>query len=127
MVKMLQESAIAQQLQEIITAYMRGESPFYEAQSVMVNRLKVLVRAIAQDVRYDYGDIPMDASSDEQERRKRSVFAQLIIGAERQARDDGRPLETTEIEKLLRLMCWMCDTAEALGKHRSLPTASEAA
>ena len=124
---MLRENAVVQQIQGTVTAYMRRESPLYESQSAIKNQLQDLIDEIAQDVRDEYGEILTEESIDEQERRKRSVYAQLIIGAERQARDDGRSLETNEIEKLLRLMCWMCDTAEELGKHRPLPTASEAA
>ena len=124
---MLRENAVVQQIQGTVTAYMRREGPFYEAQSAIKNQLQDLIDEIAQEVRDEYGDTPREESIDEQERRNRSVYAQLIIGAERQARDDGRSLETNEIEKLLRLMCWMCDTAEKLGKHRPLPIASEAA
>jgi hypothetical protein len=124
---MLHENAVVQQIQGTVTTYMRRESPFYEAQSAMEDQLRDLIDEIAQEVRDEYGDTPTEESIDEQERRKRSVYAQLIIAAERQARDDGRPLRTNEIEKLLRLMCWMCDTAKELEKYRPLPTASEAA
>ena len=124
---MLYENAVVQQIQARVTAYMRRESPFYEAQSTLEDQLQDLIDEIAQEVREGYGKIPTEESIDEQERRKSSVYAQLIIGTERQARADGRPLETNEIQKLLRLMCWMCDTAEELVKYRSLPTASEAA
>ena len=124
---MLHENAVVQQIQGTVTTYMRRESPFSEAQSAIEDQLQDLIDEIAQEVRDEYGDTPTQESIGEQERRKRSVYAELIIGAERQARDDGRSLEANEIEKLLRLMCWMCDTAEEFGKYRLLPTASEAA
>jgi hypothetical protein len=59
--------------------------------------------------------------------RKRSVYAQLLIGAERHAREGGISLGPKKVAKLLRLLCWMCDTANELGKHRSPPHAAEAA
>ncbi len=124
---MLHENAVVQQIQGTVTSYMRRESPFSEAQSAIEDQLQDLIGEIAREVRDEYGDMPTEESIDEQERRKRSVYAELIIGAERQARDDGRSLATNEIEKLLRLMCWMCDTAEELRKYRPLLTASEAA
>jgi hypothetical protein len=115
---MLHENAVVQQIQGTVTTYMRRESPFSEAQSAIEDQLQDLIGEIAQEVRDEYGDRTTEESIDEQERRKRSVYAELIIGAERQARDDGRSLATNEIEKLLRLM-W--------GKYRPLLTASEAA
>ncbi len=124
---MLHENAVVQQIQGTVTTYMRRESPFSEAQPAIEDQLQDLIGKIAREVRDEYGDTPTQESIDERERRKRSVYAELIIGAERQARDDGRSLATNEIEKLLRLMCWMSDTAEELGKYRPLPTASEAA
>ncbi len=124
---MLHENAVVQQIQGIVTTYMRRESPFHEAQSAIEDQLQGLIDEIAQEMRDEYGELPADESIDEQARRKRSVYAQLIIGAERQARADGRSLETNEIEKLLRLVCWISETAEELGKYRPLPTASEAA
>ena len=124
---MLHENAVVQQIQGTVTTYMRRESPFSEAQSAIEDQLQDLIGKIAREVRDEYGDTPTQESIDEQERRKRSVYVELIIGAERQARDDGRSLATNEIEKLLRLMCWMSDTAEELGKYRPLLTASEAA
>ncbi len=124
---MLHENAVVQQIQGRVTTCMRRESPLYEAQSAIEDQLQGLIDEIAQEMRDEYGELPADESIHEQERRKRSVYAQLIIGAERQARADGRSLETNEIEKLLRLMCWICDTAEELGKYRPLPTAWEAA
>ena len=124
---MLHEKAVVQQIQGTVTAYVRRESSFYQAQSAFEGQLQDLFDEIAQDVRDEYGDIPAQESIDEQERRQRSVYAQLIIGAERRARDEGRSLATKEVEKLLCLMWWICDTAEELGKYRSLPTAWEAA
>jgi hypothetical protein len=124
---MLHENAVVQQIQGTVTTYTRRESPFSEAQSAIEDQLQDLIGEIAREVRDEYGDTPTEESIGEQERRKRSVYVELIIGAERQARDDGRSLATNEIEKLLRLMCWMSDTAEELGKYRPLPTASEAA
>jgi len=124
---MLHENTVVQQIQGTVTTYMRRESAFYEAQSAIEDQLQNLIDEIAQEVRDKYGDTPTQESIGEQERRKRLVYAELIIGAERQARDDGRSLETNEIDKLLRLVCWMSDTAEELGKYRPLPTASEAA
>jgi len=124
---MLHENTVVKQIQGTVISYMRRESPFSEAQSTIEDQLQDLIDEIAQEVRDEYGDTPTEDSIGEQERRKRSVYAELIIGAERQARDDERSLETKEIEKLLRLMCWMCDTAEEFGKYRLLPTASEAA
>lgn len=126
-VNMLRENALVQRMQSTVTAYVRRESPFYEAQSVLMGELHDLIEGIAHDVRDEYGDIPAQESIDEQERRHRSVYAQLIIGTERQARAHGSSLAVNEIEKLFGLMCWMCDTAEDLRKQRSLPTALEAA
>ena len=124
---MLHENAVVQQIQGTVTTYTRRESAFSEAQPAIEDQLQDLIGEIAREVRDEYGDRTTEESIDEQERRKRSVYAELIIGAERQARDDGRSLATNEIEKLLRLMCWMCDAAEELGKYRPLLTASEAA
>ena len=124
---MLHENSFVQEIQGTVTTYMRRESPFSEAQSAIEDQLQDLIGEIAQEVRDEYGDTPTEESIDEQERRKRSVYAELIIGAERQARDDESSLATNEIEKLLRLMCWMCDTAEELGKYRPQLTVSEAA
>jgi hypothetical protein len=124
---MSHENTVVQQIQGTVTTYMRRERAFYEAQSAIEDQLQSLSDEIAQEVRDEYGVTPTEDSIGEEERRKRSVYAELIIGAERQARDDGRSLETNEIEKLLRLVCWMSDTAEESGKYRPLPTASEAA
>ena len=124
---MLHENAVVQQIQGRVTTCMRRESPLYEAQSAIEDQLQNLIDEIAKEERIEYGDTPTEESIDEQERRKRSVYAELIIGVERQARDDGTSLETNEIEKLLRLMCWISDTVEELEKYSPLPTASEAA
>jgi hypothetical protein len=124
---MLHENAVVQQIQGRVTTCMQRESPLYEAQSAIEDQLQNLIDEIAKEVRVEYGDTPTEESIDEQERRKRSVYAELIIGVERQARDDGTSLETNEIEKLLRLMCWISDTVEELEKYSPLPTASEAA
>jgi len=124
---MLHENAVVQRIQGTVFAYVRRESPFYEAQSALVGELHDLIEEIAQDVRNEYSDLPAQEAIDEQERRRRSVYAQLIIGTERQARADGSSLVANEIEKLLGLVCWMRDSSEELGKQFSLPTASEAA
>lgn len=124
---MMQVSAVVQHIQDTVTAYMQGKRPFCEAQSAIEDQLPNLIDGIAQAVRDEWGDIPTKASIDGQERRERSVYAQLIIGANRLTRDDGSSLETKEIEKLLRLVCWIRETVEELENDRSLPTASAAA
>lgn len=123
---MSHEDAVVQQMQATVTAYMRSECPFHEAQSVIATRLLDFVDAIAEDVRNDYGDIAGERSRDEEARRRRQVYVELIVGAERRAKLEGRSLSIAEIEKLLRLMCWMCDTANELGRYRPRPTVSEA-
>lgn len=124
---MLHENSVVQQMQDTVTAYVRRENPFHQAQSALEDQLQDLIDEIAQDVRDECGVISAQGSIDELECWQRSVYAQLIIGIERRARDDGRSLATNEIETLLRLMCWICDTAEELGKYCPLPTAWEAA
>jgi hypothetical protein len=124
---MSQENAVVQQMQATVTAYMRAECPFHEARSAINVRLQDFVDAIAEDVRDDYGDIAPQGSNDEESRRRRLVYKEMIIGAERQAQIDGRTLSIPEIEKLLGLMCWMCDTAEDLGRYPTLPAKAEAA
>ena len=124
---MMQVSAVIQDIQDTVTAYMQGKRPFCEAQSAIEDQLPNLIDGIAQAVRDDWGDGPTQAWIDQRERRTRSVYAQLMIGANKQTRADGSSLETKEIEKLLRLMCWMRDTVEELEKPRSLPAVSAAA
>ena len=123
----MQVNAVVQHLQDTVTAYMQGKRPFCEAQSAIKEQLPNLVDGIARAVRDDWGDGPTQAWIDERNRRTRSVYAQLMIGANRLTRDDGSSLETEEIEKLLRLICWMRDTVEELEKPRSLPAVSAAA
>lgn len=123
---MLQENVVVQQMQSTVTAYMRAECPYRQAQSAIEVRLQDLVHTIADEVRNDCGDIAREQSCEEQSRRRRMVYEEMIIGAEKQAQADGRSLSITEIEKLLRLMCWMCDTANELGRYGPLPAVSEA-
>lgn len=123
---MSQENAVVEQMQETVTAYMRAECPYHAAQSAIDARLQDLVEAIAEQVSRDDSDMSVLDTLEEQSRRRRLVYVELMVGAERQARIDGRSLSITEIEKLLRLMSWMCDTANALGHCRPLPAPSEA-
>jgi len=123
---MSQENAVVQQMQSTVAAYMRAECPFHEARSAINVRLQDFVDQIAEDVRDDYGDIALEGSFDEESRRRRLVYQEMIIGAEREAQIKGRTLSIPEIEKLLRLMCWMCDTADDLGRYPSLPGAAKA-
>ena len=124
---MMQVNAVVQHLQDTVTAYMQGKRSLCEAQSEIETQLPHLIDGIAQAVREEWGDSPPTASIDERECRKRSVYARLIIEANGLTRDDGSSLETKEIEKLIRLVCWISDAVEDLEKHRSLPAASAAA
>lgn len=120
-------SLVVRHIEDTVTAYMQGKRSFCEAQSAIENRLPYLIDGIAEAVRDEWGDHPTKISIDERTRRKRSVYAQVIIRANGSTRDDGRSLQTNEIEKLLRLVCWISDTVEQLEQHRSLPAASAAA
>jgi hypothetical protein len=124
---MMQVNEVVQHLQDTVTAYMQGKRSFCEAQSAIEAQLPKLIDAIARAIRDDWGDGPTQAWIDARQRRTRSVYAQLMIGANRLTRDGAGSLETEEIEKLLRLICWMRDTVEDLEKPRSLPAVSAAA
>lgn len=123
---MSHEDAIVQQMQSAVTAYMRAECPYREAQSAISVRLQDFVDAVAEDVRDEHGDIPGERRGSEESRRRRQVYVELIVGAERRAKLEGRSLSNAEIEKLLRLMCWLCDSANAMGRRRFRPAVSEA-
>ncbi len=124
---MVHGSRIFPQIQSTVIAYVQAEKSFCDAQFVLEGQLQVLLDEIAQDIRGEFGVMTLQKMIDEEARRKRSAYAQLLIGAERHARDDGISLGTNKIAKLVRLLCWMCDTADELSKHRSPPPAAEAA
>ena len=124
---MVHQNGVFPQIQATVIAYVQGERSFYDAQFVLEAQLEDLLDEIAQEMRGELGGMSMQQTIDEEMRHRRSVYAQLVIGAERHAREGGISLGSKKIEKLLRLLCWMCDTADELGKHRSPPTASEAA
>lgn len=110
-----------------VAAYMRDNSPYDQARSAIRTRLPDFNDAIARKVLDECGDIPAAQSAEQQEQRRRLVYAQLIIAAERDARRSaGRPMQIQEIEKLLRLMCWVSDTARELARPRPPAAAPEA-
>jgi hypothetical protein len=124
---MVHKYAVFPQIQATVIAYVQGERTFYDAQFVLEAQLQDLLDEIAREMRDEFGVISLQEISDEEARRKRSVYAQLLIGAERHAREGGISLGPKKVTKLLRLLCWMCDTANELGKYRSPPPAAEAA
>jgi hypothetical protein len=124
---MVHKYGVFPQIQATVIAYVQGERTFYDAQFVLEAQLQDLLDEIAREMRDEFGVMSLQETSDEEARRKRSVYAQLLIGAERHARQGGISLGPKKVAKLLRLLCWMCDTANELGKHRSPPHAAEAA
>lgn len=124
---MVHKYAVFPQIQATVIAYVQGERTFYDAQFVLEAQLQDLLDEIAREMRDEFGVMSLQEISDEEARRKRSVYAQLLIGAERHAREGGISLGPKKVAKLLRLLCWMCDTANELGKYRSPPPAAEAA
>ena len=124
---MVHKDGVLPQIQATVIAYVQGERTFYDAQFVLEAQLQDLLDEISRETRDEFGNSFLQETRDEEARRKRSVYAELLIGAERHARQGGLSLGPKKVAKLLRLLCWMCDTANELGKYRSPPPAAEAA
>ena len=124
---MVHAKGVFPQIQATMIAYVQGERSFYDAQFALEAQLQDLLDEIAREIRDEFGVMSIEETRKEEARRKRAVYVRLLIGAERHAREGGISLGTQKIAKLLRLLCWMCDTAEELAKHRSPPPAAEAA